>query len=222
MPDSATGQASLRAMLAGLGTAGMLVGAVAAVAALTAGVVAFNTWPGSPGGGDRSAVPLGGSARDAARAVTAASAAANASATATSASTAAAQRRASAATRTRTGGASGPVQDSATRTRLGAGPAATASGGVVASTSQPSTTSAGPSGERRRIVADLADQTGRQIAGGVKDGAAVVSGATRPVNASAADVVGKLSDDVATAVAAAAESVSDVLRRLPTRPPPPG
>jgi hypothetical protein len=198
-------------MLAGLGTAGMLVGAVAAVAALTAGVVAFDRWPGSPEASERSAIPLAGGFDGAtARIARAAGAVVVATATAARTGDGGASTKSSS-----TAGAGATPRESTTS----AGDPGATSGEPAASGSTPPTVGTAPKAPASVGVADVADDTGSQLSGAVKNGGAAVAGAARPVNAPTADAVTSLSERVGNAVAAATRAVSELLRGVATPPP---
>jgi len=220
VPSGDTGHASLRAMLAGLGTAGMLVGAVAAVAALTVGVVAFSGWPGSPDADRRPAVTLGGEdgapSRVALAARNAIASSATPGATVSGRSDGADGSDASAG-----GATASPRQSSAGATT----PASSNAGGAAPAAESTQSADANPGAqekERRRPVADATDLTGRELGGAVKDGGAAIGGAARPVSAPAAEALTTVSKRVGEAVTAATKAITDVLRGMPNRPPPGG
>jgi hypothetical protein len=204
-------------MLAGLGTAGMLVGAVAAVAALTVGVVAFSAWPGSPEADRRPAVVLGGERGGGAPAEVALATRNAIAESATSQSTAAARRAAAQADAAgrRTAGGTLPQDSERDAQTGGSGTGATS----TQATNTATETAATQETERRRPVTDLTIATGKELGGAVKDGGAAIGEAARPVSAPAADALAVLSERVGDAVTAATRALSEVLRGTPNRPP---
>jgi hypothetical protein len=216
---SATHHATRRATLAGLGTAGTLVGAVAAVAALTGGVVAFSGWPGSPQPANRPAVALGGAHSAPVRAASAASAAV---ATASPAPAPGAVRRAAT-----TGVAARPAPPSATAdtgavVSGGRGSAAGGSGQAKPTQTPSTATSKVTAKQPLQQVADATDSNTAALAQSIKQGGQDLGNAAAPASATLGDAVAKVTANVSDAVAAAGKAIGAILRgpqQTPTSPP---
>jgi len=178
---------------------------VAAIAALTVGVVAFSGWPGSPKPADRPALALGGAQSVPARAAAVASAALTAAAASAPGADAAATAAGTRARRT-----AGEGTDAAGASSSDGGGRAPTTVSSVGRAPDPRPVPASPLAP----VADATDKTGEALAGSLQDSGKSLGDAAKPVNPTLADRVVAASDEVSNQVATTAKTVAETIRDL--------
>lgn len=210
VPLSATRRAGRRATLAGFGTAGVLVAAVALFSVVVVGVVAFRAWPSGPATQHGTPVALGTSGGGFVSADGVAVALAGVAGVAPS------------ATAGPSPVASGPAAGEPGRPVVApedrAGSAGGGGGSPVSGSGTGSRPVTGPgagSGSPLDSVADATTQGSGQVGSSISAGGASAAAATRPVSDPLADAVAaagqRTGDTVAAAGAALAEAVRAVV-----------
>ncbi len=194
-----------RALVAGAGSTAALVGAVAAVALVGAGLVAFDAWPRPAPADSMSALPLAPGTTTTATIAASTGAAAVSPATTSPAAVPASSGRSAGPGGTADRSSPGAPRDGAAPSVTPAPPGA---GGAPPADPSPQATPAGMTdglddagSQAGQAVADVTRETGRQID-------AVVPGPP-------GTAVGTLTDESSDAVVQAAEIVAQALERLP-------